>query len=336
MNSMIHAPHNDDLEFTMPFLPKWVMDGKVTVTAGNLDTKCLEEAAFSSGAALSLLHQTLQDPVLNVPQRLLRNRLALKAAKNCLKIERRSSDEGQIRDGFLLAERDSMDNLEQAMGPSGFMYAQWRDHVQCSLQQETFYTNFIGTIPIYTRTCMAEIMAIDQPKVSPLKATTCALSDVMTVLPQEAMLALQWTDITLSEALGWKFMLPLVGASMTSKELKLFSDENANPDELLITVHKAITRSARDAIRLCHHLSRRAAKLRTVAPKLRSKGSDVGVKLFLSEEAVSPSALVSSWIFKTNNLMTPRAARRFCDRLVELGVARELTGRSTFRIYGVA
>jgi len=33
--------------------------------------------------------------------------------------------------------------------------------------------------------------------------------------------------------------------------------------------------------------------------------------------------------------MTDRAARRFCDRLVELGVARELTGRATFRLYGI-
>jgi Fic family protein len=34
--------------------------------------------------------------------------------------------------------------------------------------------------------------------------------------------------------------------------------------------------------------------------------------------------------------MTDRAARRFCDRLVELGVAQELTGRPTFRLYGIA
>ena len=32
--------------------------------------------------------------------------------------------------------------------------------------------------------------------------------------------------------------------------------------------------------------------------------------------------------------MTDRAARRLCDRLVELGVVRELTG-ATFRLYGV-
>lgn len=311
-----------------PFLPKWVMDTSVPET--------LEEAAFSSGAAIALLHQTLNNLAFKVPQQLLRNRLALKAAKNTLKIERRSADEGEIRDGFLLAEIDGMANLSQAMGPSGFMYAQWRDHVQFPLKNEAFYTNFIGTIPLYTRITMTEITMAVHPEVSPVAATTRALLEVMSALPKEEMVALQWADITFSKALGWKYMLPLVGASMTSKELKLFVNDDTKPDDLLITVHTAIARSARDAIRLCHDLARRAAKLRAVAPKLRAKGSDAAVTLFLSEDAISPSSLTSSWMFRSKSNMTPRSARRFCDRLVELGVARELTGRSTFRFYGVA
>ena len=49
--------------------------------------------------------------------------------------------------------------------------------------------------------------------------------------------------------------------------------------------------------------------------------------LFLSRDAVAPTALTS--------LRAARAARRFCDRLVDLGTVRELTGRDTFRLYGV-
>nr|WP_268873933.1 DUF1403 family protein [Roseovarius atlanticus] len=44
--------------------------------------------------------------------------------------------------------------------------------------------------------------------------------------------------------------------------------------------------------------------------------------------------MLSPRIRGTTIPMTDRAAWRFCDRLVELGVARELTGRSTFRLYG--
>lgn len=324
---MFHTSQADALQLTRPFLPKWVMDCRVPET--------LEEAAFSSGAAISLLHQTLHNPALNVPKRLLRNRLALKAAMNCLKIERQSSSETDIRDGFLLSERGSFESLQQLMGPSGFMYAQWRDHVQFSLQHEAFYTNFIGTIPIHTRMAMAEITMADQPKVSPAHAATRALKEVLTVLPSEEMVAFQWADIVLSDGLGWKYMLPLVGASMTGKEVKRFASGDTKPDELLMSVHAVIARSARDAIRLCHDLARRAAKLRAVAPKLRAKGSDAAVDLFLTEDALAPSSLSSHWLFRSKVDMSPRSSLRFCERLVELGVARELSGRSTFKLYGV-
>jgi len=59
------------------------------------------------------------------------------------------------------------------------------------------------------------------------------------------------------------------------------------------------------------------------------------VHLFLTEDAILPSSMLSPRIKGTNVKMTDRAARRFCDRLVELGVVREITGRSTFRLYGI-
>ena len=82
-------------------------------------------------------------------------------------------------------------------------------------------------------------------------------------------------------------------------------------------------------------LDRRVTKLRAVAPKLRSKGSDEALALFLSHDVVSPSGMLSPVIKGTSFAMTDRSARRLCDRLMELGVMRELTGRVTFRLYGV-
>ena len=78
-------------------------------------------------------------------------------------------------------------------------------------------------------------------------------------------------------------------------------------------------------MRLAAELARRAARLNAVAPKLRAKGAGAAVAMFLCRDAVAPTALP----------LPDRAARRLCDRLVDLGAIRELTGRDTFRLYGV-
>ena len=83
-------------------------------------------------------------------------------------------------------------------------------------------------------------------------------------------------------------------------------------------------------------IHRRAIKLQAIVPKLRAKGSDEALALFLSHDAVSPSGMLSPIIKGTSFAMTDRAALRLCDRLVDLGVVRELTGRATFRLYGAA
>ncbi len=81
-----------------------------------------------------------------------------------------------------------------------------------------------------------------------------------------------------------------------------------------------VTREATD-------FARRVCSLKEVAPKLRAKGAEEAVALFLNRDAVAPTSLTS--------LRSDRAARRFCDRLIELGAVRELTGRDTFRLYGI-
>lgn len=60
-------------------------------------------------------------------------------------------------------------------------------------------------------------------------------------------------------------------------------------------------------------------------PVIKVKGAGAAVAMFLSQDAVAPSALP----------LPDRSARRLCDRLVALGAVRELTGRDSFRLYGV-
>jgi hypothetical protein len=103
------------------------------------------------------------------------------------------------------------------------------------------------------------------------------------------------------------------------------ADLRKRGDDLRLACHHALVSSVVDAVRQAADLARRAAHLKAVAPKLRAKGAGDAVAMFLSRDAVAPSALP----------LPDRAARRFCDRLVDLGAVRELTGRDTFRLYGV-
>ena len=54
--------------------------------------------------------------------------------------------------------------------------------------------------------------------------------------------------------------------------------------------------------------------------------------MFRARDEVASAALTAT---SERIGMSDRAARRFCDRLVELSAVRELTGRDTFRLCGV-
>ena len=68
---------------------------------------------------------------------------------------------------------------------------------------------------------------------------------------------------------------------------------------------------------------------RPVAPKLRSKAAAKIVDLLLAEDCLAPAEAARQ------APMTDLAARRLFDRLLALGAVRELSGRPSFRLYGL-
>ena len=79
-------------------------------------------------------------------------------------------------------------------------------------------------------------------------------------------------------------------------------------------------------------LERRAARLIAAAAALRVKGADRGVAAMLADDVVAAADLARPGAAA---LGSDRAARRFLERLVELGALRETTGRPSFRLYGL-
>lgn len=289
--------HIDD-QSTLARMPPWV-------TSARAET--LEDVTFLSGAALSHLHFVLNRE--EVPQSLLRERLALRAAEACVAFSGRPERAGELRD--VMAYLQPGDHP----GPAGEVYLTWHRAVERPISLGALHR----ALPTLALEQIAEFL--DAGQGGPVARSAAVLETVLTEKPREDAVALILAEAVLAQTLGWKHLLPLLSAGLKRVDLR------KSGADLRLACHRAVVSSATEAARLAVDLTRKAARLKTVTPKLRAKGAGEAVALFLARDAVTPSALTS--------LNSTRAARRFCDRLVDLGVVRELTGRDTFRLYGL-
>jgi len=285
----------NDLD-TLPRMATWV-------TSARAETP--EDVAFLSGSALNHLHLVLGRD--EVPQALLRDRLALRAAEACVAFSGRPERAGELRDAVHLLRPGDLP------GPAGETYLVWRRATERPVSIKALGRALPAFEP-------AQIAAwLDAGKGAPMTRAAMALEAVLREAPRADEAALILADAVLAQSLGWDHVVPLLAAGLKRADLR------KQGVDLRLACHRALISSVFEAVRLSTDLVRRAAHLKAVAPKLRAKGAGDAVKMFLTRDAVAPSALP----------LPDRAARRLCDRLVELGAVRELTGRDTFRLYGV-
>jgi len=306
----------DDLN-SLPQLPAWV-------TSGRAET--LETVGFWSGVALTVLDQLVGDAQYGVPLKLLANRLALRAATATSKLEGRLAREADIRDAFHLTPPG------EARGPDGDLLAFWREGTRLRTGDTGEITNRVGA-DFASEVDVWLDAGLERTRTNgPLAGCAVVLRAVLDADDRAERVACLLSDIVLARTLNWKVVLPVTARRLTKAVLRDLA-KGEQGGELAVQVR--MLESIEETIRLARDLAHRAEALRAVAPKLRAKGSEAAVDLFLSEDAVAPASMLSPRIHGTTIPMTDRAARRFCDRLVNLGVARELTGRPTFRLYGI-
>ena len=167
------------------------------------------------------------------------------------------------------------------------------------------------------------------PRPAPLLAAEIAAS-LYRARPDAELLAFWLADMLLAQKFRWPVPVPLLMGQVASSVFK--SAENRRRirpggEGWGRAVFLAYATAAAEACDLGIELAQRAAKLTMVAPKLRAKGSGDVIKLLLSDDAVP-----GSW---SSPKLSARGARRLFDRLGELGAVRELSGRPTFRLYGL-
>jgi hypothetical protein len=173
--------------------------------------------------------------------------------------------------------------------------------------------------------------------------------------PDAEVLALWLADAVLAIRLKWPAPLPLVAGAVLHPSLRRLSsvshtgvadDEEdglyhrrprrhlrrpypGDPDWMR-SCTLAYAHSAIHACDLFAELERKTQKLTAVSPRLRAKGADAVIEHLHNEDAAFPSTRVPG-----AGTMSKRGMQRLFDRLIALGAVRELTGRTTSRLYGL-
>jgi len=310
----------EPVPFEPPRPPAWAR------LSGSFRDHSEAEALYFAGAALSALDSVAKSgpPWAGV----WRRRLALKCAAAVVhSLLNRREDEAALRDAVALARPG------QDLGPAGRVYAAFRvlagpgdpcrpkrlAAVAAELQSPLDPDRAANLTAL-----LREAGAGGRP--APVVAVAAAEA-VIALRTDAEPLALFCADAVLAKSLGWPTPVPLIASELFARRAT-GEGRRPRPGEAswMKLVALAYARAALAALDLAQDLSRRAARLADVSPKLRAKGKTGALEALLADDAVSAAAPIAG--------LSDRARRRLFDRLIALGAARELTGRPTFRLYG--
>jgi hypothetical protein len=324
------APTNSLLEQAFP---SWARPPKQPAVGADAGF----EAAFFAGAGLALLDQIVRlDPPFAGA---LRQRLALRAATACAALARHREDSSALRDAEHLSPNAGGN---APTSPAGRIHRLWRGFAARPAgfdQQNLRRAADLLELPrdLDFEALAGALRLIAQGQESPLTAAARAASATLQALdgapPVDVEIFAFWlADIALARRLGWDAPVPLLATAITHASLRSgAAGKRPRPGDPDWPLHcaNAYALAAGEAFALAGELSRRSQALLAAQPKLRAKGAGRVVELLLGDDAVSPTRAAKA------ARLSDRAARRLFDRLIELGAARELSGRPSFRLYGL-
>lgn len=303
----------------------------------SLTVHSLEDVALAAGAAIGAL-----DTVVRRQERwggAWRQRLALAAAAVTARQAGRVEDEAALRDAVLLARPGDIVSGSTTLGPAGLLLLAWR-RLATRPPEDLLMRNSLGVVVEefgYALDDEALGNLADELRQFGAGGMVEMVVGAFTVAERYLfgrVVGAWFADALLAQRLGWPRAVPLLGAEVNAAGparprrsgtaiAASVEGEGAWAKNLLA----AQARAALRAVDLSAELGRRADRLLAVAPKLRAKAADTVVDKLLSDDAIVASEKIAG--------MSDRGLRRLFDRLVELGTVRELSGRPTFRIYGL-
>jgi hypothetical protein len=300
-------------------LPAWALTR--TAAGGEGD------AAFAAGAALARLDGIVR--VQPVWAGCWRSRRALACAAGAVKLLRGREDERALRDAVLLTPPGS------DPGPGGRVLIAFervagrKPVIATSLVTEL--AELFGLAPDEKLLAFVDHVeaAMQAGRAAPF-AAAAFLETTLSERPDAEPLAYALADMVVAGLLRWPFTLPLLMAERHGPAFRAPGGGGrvrpGDPD-FPRAICLALADGAAAALHTAGTVARGADSLLAAAPKVRTKGAGAVIESLLGRDAVSaaaPGSGLSRW-----------ASRRLFERLEALGAIRELSGRTSFRIYGL-
>ena len=285
------------------------------------------DAAFAAGIALKSLDDLVQlDPVW---AGCWRSRQALKCAAAAARLMGRNEKEHALRDALLLTTPGD------DPGPAGNLFlAMQKVSGRTGEVSTTFLRELAELMALRWDDNLDEVAEQADAALESARAVPFALVDLITavtaVRPDVEVLAFIIADCVLAQKLKWPTPVPLLLSERYGSAFRTIGGRGrVCPGEPAFAgaVCLALVDAIDSALRSAAEIARRADQLLTVAPKLRTKGADPVIHSLLNQDAVlasAPGTNLSRW-----------ASTRMFDRLHSFGAVRELSGRSSFRLYGL-
>lgn len=284
------------------------------------------DAAFAAGIALKSLDDLVR---ADLPWAgCWRQRLALRASHSAVQLIGRNEGEAGLRDAALLTAPGN------DPGPAGAMHLAFQKLAAKKRPISSKVLEELAALMGLRREGLSEIADLFDSALQSGRAVPFAVADLVSNIcaarPDAEILAWWLADRLLAEKLAWACGVPLTMGERYGAAFKTIGGRGrVRPGEPAFarTVCLALVSATVEALRQANDIGRRAETLLAVAPKVRTKGAGVVVEKLLNEDAMpasAPGSHLSRW-----------AATRLFERLESFGAVRELSGRTSFRIFGL-